>query len=78
VCGVREETLIINLPGSSKGSMENFQILQDQLKHAIDLIKDAKAQVESQHDSMKSKAPQVVDLYIKKKFEIYDGCLWWK
>ncbi|XP_051953942.1 gephyrin-like isoform X6 [Xyrauchen texanus] len=41
VCGIRGKTLIINLPGSKKGSQECFQFILPALPHAIDLLRDA-------------------------------------
>ena len=38
VCGVRNSTLLINLPGSPKGVEECFQIIRPILNHAVDLI----------------------------------------
>src|SRR5438876_6404581 len=38
ICGIRRNTLIINLPGSPKGVEECFEVLRPVLKHAIDLI----------------------------------------
>lgn len=38
VCGIRGNTLIINLPGSPKGVEECFGVIRPVLKHAIDLI----------------------------------------
>lgn len=38
VCGIRGQTLIINLPGSPKGVEECFEVIRPVLKHAIDLI----------------------------------------
>lgn len=37
-CGIRDKTLIINLPGSPKGVEECFEVIRPVLKHAIDLI----------------------------------------
>lgn len=39
VSGIREETLIINLPGSPKGATENFSFVIDSLKHGIEILK---------------------------------------
>jgi molybdopterin adenylyltransferase len=40
VAGIRKRTLIINLPGSSKGAAENFQVVVPVLEHAIKLLKE--------------------------------------
>ena len=38
VAGIRDQTLIINLPGSPKGVTECFEVIRPILQHAIDLI----------------------------------------
>jgi molybdopterin adenylyltransferase len=38
VCGIRGNTLIINLPGSPKGARECFDIIKTVLPHAVNLI----------------------------------------
>lgn len=38
VCGIRGNTLIINLPGSPKGVDECFEVIRPVLQHAINLI----------------------------------------
>jgi molybdopterin adenylyltransferase len=38
VCGVRGESLILNLPGSPAGSVESLQAVIDLLPHALELI----------------------------------------
>ncbi|XP_044749881.1 gephyrin-like [Coccinella septempunctata] len=40
VCGIKMKTLIINLPGSSKGSKECFQFVLNAIPHAVALIND--------------------------------------
>ncbi|HLA86708.1 MAG TPA: MogA/MoaB family molybdenum cofactor biosynthesis protein [Anaerolineales bacterium] len=40
VAGIRGRTLIINLPGSPKGAVENLQIILPVLPHAVQLLKD--------------------------------------
>ncbi|XP_063804210.1 gephyrin isoform X14 [Pseudophryne corroboree] len=52
VCGIRGKTLIINLPGSKKGSQECFQFILPALPHAIDLLKDAIVKVKEVHDEL--------------------------
>ena len=38
VCGIRNQTLIINLPGSPKGVAECFEVLKPVLQHAVNLL----------------------------------------
>lgn len=38
VVGFRRETLIINLPGSPKGAIENLSVVSDAIEHAIEKI----------------------------------------
>ncbi|XP_037097420.1 gephyrin a isoform X2 [Syngnathus acus] len=52
VCGIRGKTLIINLPGSKKGSQECFQFILPALPHAIDLLREATVRVKSVHAAL--------------------------
>ena len=38
ICGIRGNTLIINLPGSPKGVEECFEVIRPVVRHAIDQI----------------------------------------
>jgi molybdenum cofactor synthesis domain-containing protein len=38
VCGIRNSTLIINLPGSPKGVVECFEVIKPVLPHAVNLL----------------------------------------
>ena len=40
VCGIRGRTLIVNLPGSKRGAVENFTAIRSSLPHAIGLLTD--------------------------------------
>jgi molybdenum cofactor synthesis domain-containing protein len=40
VCGIRGKTLIVNLPGSRRGAIENFTAIRHSLPHAIGLLTD--------------------------------------
>ena len=48
VAGIRGQTLIVNLPGSPKGAVENLQTIAPVLSHAVQLLKDDPAS-ESSH-----------------------------
>ncbi len=41
VAGIRGKTLIVNLPGSPKGAVENFEAVIPVLGHAIQLLQDS-------------------------------------
>jgi len=43
VTGIRKKTLIINLPGSPKGAVENLQVILPVLSHAVQLLQDDQA-----------------------------------
>ena len=48
VTGIRKRTLIINLPGSPKGAVENLEVVLPVLPHAVQLLRDDPAS-ESTH-----------------------------
>ena len=48
VTGIRKKTLIINLPGSPKGAVENLQVALPVLPHAVQLLREDPAS-ESTH-----------------------------
>jgi molybdenum cofactor synthesis domain-containing protein len=49
VTGIRGKTLIINLPGSPKGAVENLQVILPVLPHAVQLLREDPAS-ESTHE----------------------------
>ena len=40
VAGIRKQTLVINLPGSPKGAVENLQVVLPVLIHAVKLLRE--------------------------------------
>ena len=48
VCGIRGRTLIVNLPGSPAGAVENLQTILSVIPHAVQLLADDPAS-ESSH-----------------------------
>ena len=40
IAGIRKRTLIVNLPGSPKGAVENLQVILPVLPHAVQLLRD--------------------------------------
>ena len=38
ICGIRNESIIINLPGSPKAALENFETIVDSIPHGIDIL----------------------------------------
>lgn len=48
VTGIRKKTLIVNLPGSPKGAVENLQVILKVLPHAVQLLREDPAS-ESTH-----------------------------
>jgi molybdenum cofactor synthesis domain-containing protein len=54
VTGIRRRTLIINLPGSPKGAVENLQVVVPVLPHAVQLLQEDPAS-ESAHHRMSQK-----------------------
>lgn len=40
VTGIRKKTLIVNLPGSPKGAVENLQVILPVIPHAVQLLRD--------------------------------------
>ncbi|HXG93233.1 MAG TPA: MogA/MoaB family molybdenum cofactor biosynthesis protein [Blastocatellia bacterium] len=38
VCGIRGRTLIINLPGSTRGAVQNFTAIRSSIPHAVGLL----------------------------------------
>ena len=41
IAGIRGRTLIINLPGSPKAALENFEVITPVLQHAVELLNNS-------------------------------------
>jgi len=57
VAGIRGRTLIVNLPGSPKGAVENLETIASVLPHAIELLREEPI-AEQHHGSGPGAAPQ--------------------
>ena len=55
--GTRGKSLIINLPGSTKGARESLQAIITSLPHALDLLLNELNAVEKTHDTMRLEEP---------------------
>jgi molybdenum cofactor synthesis domain-containing protein len=40
IAGIRSRTLIVNLPGSPKAALENFEVFKPVVSHAVSLLRD--------------------------------------
>ena len=54
VTGIRKRTIILNLPGSPKGAVENLQVVITVLPHAVQLLREDPSS-ESTHRTPRSK-----------------------
>uniref|UniRef100_F1LG03 molybdopterin molybdotransferase n=1 Tax=Ascaris suum TaxID=6253 RepID=F1LG03_ASCSU len=52
--GIKGQTLVVNLPGSTKAVKECFEVLEGILPHAVHLIKEDRSNVEETHCSLHS------------------------
>ncbi|CAC5394142.1 GPHN [Mytilus coruscus] len=67
VCGSRGQSLIINLPGSVKGSEECFRFALPGITHAVDLLKDNSSQIQQTHTHLQSKGVHQDTKQLKEK-----------
>lgn len=49
VAGIRGRTLIVNLPGSPRGAREWFAVILPILRHAVELLRDARMEWGREH-----------------------------
>lgn len=61
ICGIRKSTIIINLPGSSKGSQECFEFVLPALPHAFELVSNDVENVNQTHSKMQQTSSPSID-----------------
>lgn len=54
VCGIRDKTLIINLPGSPKAAKECLSVIAPAITHAVDLVRDNKQKIKGVHENIQN------------------------
>ncbi|MBC7363560.1 MAG: MogA/MoaB family molybdenum cofactor biosynthesis protein [Candidatus Aminicenantes bacterium] len=55
-CGIRKKTLIVNLPGSVRGALENLEVVAPALGHALEILRQKISDCQqSEHLSDKEK-----------------------
>lgn len=52
VCGIKHQTLIINLPGSVKGASECFGFVKNSIPHAVALLKGKQEIIKYDHSQI--------------------------
>jgi molybdopterin adenylyltransferase len=55
VCGIRAETLIVNLPGSPRAAVENLEVILPALPHAVELLQDDPQAEKGHRQGLKSR-----------------------
>lgn len=60
VCGIRNKTLVVNMPGSKKAVLECFDAIQPVLLHAIQLMCDEKSKSEKTHQQLQKQFVQPI------------------
>ncbi|XP_076640006.1 molybdenum cofactor synthesis protein cinnamon [Colletes latitarsis] len=53
-CGIRDKTLIINLPGSPKAAKECLGVIAPAIPHAVDLLRDNRKQIKDTHENVQN------------------------
>ncbi|XP_064483737.1 gephyrin-like isoform X2 [Ornithodoros turicata] len=53
VCGIRGQTIIVNLPGSTKGAQESLSFIAPAIPHAVDQLCERREKTAEVHSAMK-------------------------
>lgn len=62
VCGIKYQTLIINLPGSAKGATECFGFIKNILPHAVAHLRDNRDIIKREHALLQNVSPSKVKI----------------
>lgn len=57
--GIKDQSLIINLPGSKKGALECFSFIKDCIPHALSVLCDNKDTIVKEHDKIQTETSKV-------------------
>ncbi|XP_014247027.1 gephyrin [Cimex lectularius] len=52
VAGIKNDTMIVNLPGSVKGAVQCYEAIKPCLHHAVDLLRDRKEKINEVHAAL--------------------------
>ena len=68
IAGIRDGTLIINLPGSKKASTENFSAVCGPVRHGVEMLKSAGSAdcAPSETEANKSKTKPSIDQWLRE------------
>nr|XP_012149862.1 PREDICTED: gephyrin [Megachile rotundata]XP_012149863.1 PREDICTED: gephyrin [Megachile rotundata] len=61
-CGIRDKTLIINLPGSPKAAKECLSVIAPAISHAVDLIRDNTEKIKDTHENVQNDSTTEISL----------------
>ncbi|CAH0556427.1 unnamed protein product [Brassicogethes aeneus] len=71
VCGIKNTTIIINLPGSEKAAAECFGFISESLPHAVSVLTGKKLEVEKAHKDVQRTSKVKIDASKRDRHSTY-------